>query len=157
VDYFGPPRCAPCRARSQRTPRPCRYKLPLRISECGGQGATAPESSIRPAGVCRRSLGKVFFADPGSGFVHNSNRAARRCFLSSFASIMLSGSLSIAAGRHLPSLTLERGNILIFFPDGSFLRSDANSARSAFFGAARASALTTMGIYMFPIPQVRAS
>jgi sugar lactone lactonase YvrE len=76
-----------------------------------------------PVAFAADSMGRVLFADPGSGFVHKF--ASNGTPLLSFEDTRVLHASGIAAdsGGAIYVADAERGNVLIFFPDGTFLRS----------------------------------
>ena len=67
---------------------------------------------------------------------------------------MLSG-IAVDSGGAIYLADAERGNILIFFPDGTFLRAMHSPAAARISRVRSESALTTRVIFMSPIPQAR--
>jgi hypothetical protein len=96
---------------------------PFEFLNAWGDRGHGPGKLDTPAAFAADSLGRVFFADPGSGFVHKFESSGTPLLSFEDSRIHHASGIAVDSGGAIYIADLERGNILIFFPDGSFLRS----------------------------------
>jgi hypothetical protein len=75
-----------------------------------------------PVAFAADSLGKVFFADPGSGFIHKFESNGTPLFSFEDSRVLHAAGIAVDSGGAIYLAGAERGNIVVFFPDGTFLR-----------------------------------
>ena len=122
VTLFAGLSAASCARRTDPAPKP---QAPppfefLGIWEDRGEG---PGKLDKPVAFAVDVLGKVFFADPGSGFVHKFESNGTPLLSFEDSRLLHAAGIAVDRGGAIYIADAERGNILIFFPDGTFLRS----------------------------------
>jgi len=96
---------------------------PFEFLNAWGDKGDGPGKLATPAAFATDSLGRIFFADPGSGFVHKFESSGTPLLSFEDSRIHHASGIAVDSGGAIYIADVERGNILIFFPDGSFLRS----------------------------------
>jgi DNA-binding beta-propeller fold protein YncE len=96
---------------------------PFEFLNAWGDKGDGPGKLDTPAAFAADSLGRIFFADPGSGFVHKFESSGTPLLSFEDSRIHHASGIAVDSGGAIYIADVERGNILIFFPDGSFLRS----------------------------------
>jgi len=76
-----------------------------------------------PVAFAADTMGRVLFADPGSGFVHKFESSGTPLLSFEDSRIFHASGIAVDSGGAIYVADAERGNVLIFFPDGTFLRS----------------------------------
>ena len=107
---------------------------PFEFLNAWGDKGDGPGKLDTPAAFAADSLGKVFFADPGSGFVHKFESSGTPLLSFEDSRIHHASGIAVDSGGAIYIADVERGNILIFFPDGSFLRSMRIATQRHFSG-----------------------
>ncbi len=79
-------------------------------------------------------LGYVFFADPGAGFVHKFEAKGTPLLSFEDTRVRRAAGIAVDSGGAIYLADAERGNIFIFFPDGSFLRALRSAPQRNFSG-----------------------
>jgi sugar lactone lactonase YvrE len=92
------------------------------ISAWGDKGTDAGKLDM-PVAFATDSTGRVFFADTGSGFVHKFDSSGTPLLSFEDSRITHSSGIAVDSGGAIYVAAAERGTVLIFFPDGTFLRS----------------------------------
>ena len=110
-----------CTKRADPAPKPP-PPPPFEFLGAWGEKGQGPGKLDAPVAFATDVLGYVFFADPGAGFVHKFE--AKGTPLLSFEDTRVRHATGIAvdSGGAIYLADAERGNIFIFFPDGTFLR-----------------------------------
>jgi hypothetical protein len=111
-----------CAKRTDPAPVP-QQPPPFEFLNAWGDKGDGPGKLSTPAAFAADSLGRVFFADPGSGFVHKFESSGTPLLSFEDSRIHHASGIAVDSGGAIYIADVERGNILIFFPDGSFLRS----------------------------------
>jgi streptogramin lyase len=81
------------------------------------------------------TLGNVFFADPGAGFVHKFESTGTPLLSFEDPRLHRASGIAVDSGGAIYVADAQRGSILIFFPDGTFLRSMQSQPQPHFSGA----------------------
>src|SRR5579863_5191732 len=123
-----------CGNRATPAPKP-QPPPPFEFLGAWGDKGDGPGKLDEPVAFATDSLGNVLFADPGSSFVHKFTPGGTP--LLSFEDTQLRHAAGIAAdsGGAIYVVDAERGSILIFFPDGTFLRTMHFAPQRHFSGA----------------------
>jgi DNA-binding beta-propeller fold protein YncE len=92
------------------------------LGEWGDKG-NGPGKLDAPVTFAADSLGRLFFAEPGSGFVHKFESSGTPLLSFEDSRVLHASGIAVDSGGAIYIAGAERGNILIYFPDGTFLRS----------------------------------
>jgi len=122
-----------CGNRANPAPKP-QPPPPFEFLGAWGDKGEGPGKLDAPVSFAADSLGNIFFADPGTGFVHKFESSGTP--LQSFEDSRLHHAAGIAvdSGGAIYVADAQRGNIHIFFPDGTFLQSWRMAAQRHFSG-----------------------
>src|SRR6202171_6047844 len=96
---------------------------PFEFLGAWGDKGDGPGKLDTPVALAADSLGRVFFADPGGGFVHKFESSGTPLLSFEDSRVLHASGIAVDSGGAIYIADAERGNILIFFPDGTFLRS----------------------------------
>src|SRR5712692_6103569 len=110
-----------CAKRADPAPMPFQPP-PFEFLNAWGDKGDGPGKLDAPAAFAADSLGRVFFADPGSGFVHKFESSGTPLLSFEDSRVHHASGIAVDSGGAIYIADAERGNILIFFPDGTFLR-----------------------------------
>jgi hypothetical protein len=107
---------------------------PFEFLNVWGDKGEGPGKLNAPVAFTVDSLGSIFFADPGAGFVHKFQSSGTP--LQSFEDPRVRHAVGIAvdAGGAIYVDAAQLGNIHVFFPDGSFFQSWRATAQRKFSG-----------------------
>jgi DNA-binding beta-propeller fold protein YncE len=110
-----------CARRADTSPKP-QAPPPFEFLGAWGDKGEGPGKLDEPVTFAVDTLGNVFFADPGAGFVHKFE--SKGTPLLSFEDTRLhhASGIAVDSGGAIYVADAERGAVLIFFPDGTFLR-----------------------------------
>jgi hypothetical protein len=122
-----------CGNRVNPAPKP-QPPPPFEFLDAWGQKGDGPGKLDTPMAFAADSLGNIFFADPGAGFVHKFE--SKGTPLQSFEDSRLRHAAGIAvdSGGAIYVADAQRGSIHIFFPDGTFLQTWRFAAQRNFSG-----------------------
>jgi hypothetical protein len=95
---------------------------PLEFLGMWGDKGDGPGKLNAPAAFAADTLGRIFFADPGVGFVHKFESSGTPLLSFEDSRVHRASGIAVDSGGAIYVADAERGNILIFFPDGAFLR-----------------------------------
>jgi hypothetical protein len=117
-------------AKPQQPPPP-----PFEFLGAWGDKGEGPGKLAAPVAFAVDSLGNIFFADPGGGFVHKFEASGTP--LQSFEDPHLRHAAGIAvdAGGAIYLADPQQGGIHVFFPDGTFFQTWRSAAQRHFSGA----------------------
>ena len=96
-------------------------------------------------------MGNIFFTDPGSGFVHKFESKGTPLLSFEDSRVRHATGIAVDSGGAIYIADAERGNIFIFFPDGSFLRG-LHAAPQRHFSGALGISVDTQGNLFVPDP-----
>jgi sugar lactone lactonase YvrE len=111
-----------CAKRTDPAPKPP-PPPPFEFINAWGDKGTDPGKLDMPVAFATDSTGRVFFADTGSGFVHKFDSSGTPLLSFEDSRITHSSGIAVDSGGAIYVAAAERGAVLIFFPDGTFLRS----------------------------------
>jgi DNA-binding beta-propeller fold protein YncE len=111
-----------CAKRTNPAPKPVEVP-PFEFLSAWGDKGNDPGKLDMPAAFAADSMGRVFFADPGSGFVHKFKSNGTPLLSFEDFHVRHAAGIAVDSGGAIYVADAERGNVLIFFPDGTFLRS----------------------------------
>ena len=111
-----------CAKRTDPAPKPAQAPPFEFLSAWGEKGNDAGKLDT-PVALVADSMGRVLFADPGSGFVHKFESSGTPLLSFEDSRILHASGIAVDSGGAIYVADAERGNVLIFFPDGTFLRS----------------------------------
>jgi hypothetical protein len=122
-----------CGDRANPAPKP-QPPPPFEFLGAWGDKGEGPGKLDAPAAFAADSLGNIFFADTGSGFVHKFESSGTP--LQSFEDSRLrhASGIAVDSGGAIYVADAQRGSIHIFFPDGTFLQSWRSAAQRHFSG-----------------------
>ena len=108
---------------NQVSPAPKPQVAPFEFLGAWGDPGSGPGKLDSPAAFATDTLGNVFFVDPQAGFVHKFESRGTPLFSFEEPRVRHAAGIAVDSGGAIYVADAEHGNILIFFPDGSFLRS----------------------------------
>jgi streptogramin lyase len=112
---------ASCARRTNPAPKP-QQPPPFEFLGAWGDKGEGPGKLDAPVAFATDALGRVFFADPGSGFVHKFESNGTPLLSFEDSRLLHAAGIAVDSGGAIYIADAEHGNILIFFPDGTFLR-----------------------------------
>jgi len=111
-----------CAKRTDPAPMPVQPP-PFEFLGAWGDKGNDPGKLNTPVAFAADSMGRVFFADPGSRFVHKFESSGTPLLSFEDYRLIHASGIAVDSGGAIYVADAERGNVLIFFPDGTFLRS----------------------------------
>jgi hypothetical protein len=110
-----------CGKKAEPAPKP-QAPPPVEFLGSWGEKGDGPGKLNSPVAFTSDTNGRVYFADPGSGFVHKfeSNGVPLQSF--EYSGTKQPSGIAVDSGGAIYLADAERGNILIFFPDGTFFQ-----------------------------------
>jgi len=123
-----------CGNRASPSPKP-QAPPSFEFIDTWGNKGEGPGKLDAPVAFAADTLGNVFFADPGDAFVHKfkSNGTPLQSFEDS--RVRHAAGITVDSGGAIYVADAQRGTVLIFFPDGTFLRSLRIAPQRKFSGA----------------------
>jgi streptogramin lyase len=94
------------------------------------------------------TLGNVFFADPGSGFVHKFQSKGTPLLSFQDPRLHRASGIAVDSGGAIYVADAERGSVAIFFPDGTFYKARQASPQPHFSGPLGISVDNTGHLYV---------
>jgi sugar lactone lactonase YvrE len=88
-----------------------------------GDKGDGPGKLDEPVALAADELGYVFFADPAAGFVHKFESKGTPLLSFEDPRLHRASGIAVDSGGAIYVADAERGSVLIFFPDGTFLKS----------------------------------
>jgi tripartite motif-containing protein 71 len=95
---------------------------PFEFVAAWGEKGEGPGKFVQPAAFASDALGSIFFVDPAGGFVHKFEAKGTPLLSFEDSRVRHATGIAVDSGGAIYVADAERGNIFIFFPDGSFLR-----------------------------------
>jgi DNA-binding beta-propeller fold protein YncE len=122
-----------CGKRADPAPKP-QPPPPFEFLGTWGDKGDGPGKLNAPAAFAADTLGRIFFADPGAGFVHKFESSGTPLLSFEDSRVRRASGIAVDSGGAIYVVDAERGNILIFFPDGGFLRAMRMAPQRHFSG-----------------------
>jgi hypothetical protein len=120
--------------RAAPAPKPQQEPPPFEFLGTWGDKGDSPGKLDAPAAFAADALGRIFFADPGAGFVHKFESSGTPLLSFEDSRVRRASGIAVDSGGAIYVADVERGNILIFFPDGDFLRAMRIATQRHFSG-----------------------
>jgi DNA-binding beta-propeller fold protein YncE len=95
---------------------------PFEFVASWGDKGEGPGKFVQPTAFASDELGNIYFVDPGGGFVHKFEAKGTPLLSFEDSRVRHASGIAVDSGGAIYVADAERGNIFIFFPDGSFLR-----------------------------------
>ncbi len=121
-----------CGNRVSPAPKP-QPPPPFEFLGAWGDKGQGPGKLDAPVAFAADSLGNIFFADSG-GFVHKFESGGIPLQSFEDSRVRRSAGIAVDSGGAIYLADAQRGNIHIFFPDGTFLQSWRTAAQRHFAG-----------------------
>ena len=112
-----------CARRADPAPPMPVQLAPFEFLGAWGDKGNEPGKLNTPVAFTADSMGRLFFADPGSRFVHKFESSGTPLLSFEDYRLIHASGIAVDSGGAIYVADTERGNVLIFFPDGTFLRS----------------------------------
>ena len=123
-----------CGNRANPAPKPP-PPPPFEFVDSWGVKGSGPGQLDAPVSFSTDSLGNVFFADPGAGFVHKFESKGTPLLSFEDASVRRAAGIAVDAGGAIYVDKPELGTLLVYFPDGTFFQSWRTVPQRHFSGA----------------------
>ena len=108
-----------CGKRADPAPKP-QAPPPVEFLDSWGDKGVGPGKLNAPVAFTADTIGRIYFADPGSGFVHKFESSGVPLQSFEYSGIKAPSGIAVDSGGAIYVADAERGNILIFFPDGTY-------------------------------------
>jgi hypothetical protein len=122
-----------CGKRANPAPKP-QPPPPFEFLGAWGEKGDGPGKLNAPVAFAGDSLGNIFFADPGAGFVHKFESSGTPLQSFEDSRVRHASGIAVDSGGAIYVADAQRGNTHIFFPDGTFLQSWRSAAQRHFSG-----------------------
>jgi hypothetical protein len=123
-----------CGNRANPAPKPP-PPPPFEFVDSWGVKGDGPGQLAAPVSFSTDSLGNVFFADPGAGFVHKFESKGTPLLSFEDASVRRASGIAVDSGGAIYVAKPQVGNLLVYFPDGTFFQSWRTLPQRHFSGA----------------------
>ncbi len=104
------------------------------LGSWGDKGVDAGKLDA-PVAFSADSLGRVFFVDPGAGFVDKFESDGTPLLSFEDTRVRRAAGIAVDAGGAIYVADAQLGSVLVFFPDGTFFQSWRTAAQKKFSGA----------------------
>jgi streptogramin lyase len=94
---------------------------PFEFLDAWGEKGDGPGKLDGPVAFATDELSRVFFVDPASGFVHKFESKGTPLLSFEDARFSRAAGIAVDSGGAIYVADAQRGSVLIFFPDGTFL------------------------------------
>jgi hypothetical protein len=123
-----------CGNRANPAPKP-QPPPPFEFLNAWGDKGEGPGKLDEPVAFAADSLGNIFFVDPAANFIHKFESSGTP--LQSFEDrrVRHAAGIAVDSGGAIYVADAQQGSILIFFPDGTFLRALRSPSQRHFSGA----------------------
>src|ERR1700692_96250 len=125
---------AACGNRVNPVPKP-QPPPPFEFLGAWGDKGEGPGKLDEPVAFAVDSLGNIFFADPGAGFVHKFESTGTPLLSFEDPRVRHAAGIAVDSGGAIYVADAQQGSIHVFFPDGTFFQSWRNAAQRHFSGA----------------------
>jgi hypothetical protein len=123
-----------CGTRAKPAPKP-QPPPPFQFLGAWGDKGEGPGKLDEPVAFAADSLGNIFFADPGAGFVHKFESNGTPLLSFEDPRVRHAAGIAVDSGGAIYVADVQLGNIHVFFPDGTFFQSWRSAAQRHFSGA----------------------
>ena len=108
---------------------------PFEFLDSWGVKGNGPGQLDAPVSFSTDSLGNVFFADPGAGFVHKFESKGTPLLSFEDANVRRAAGIAVDSGGAIYVDKPQLGSLLVYFPDGTFFQSWRTAPQRHFSGA----------------------
>jgi hypothetical protein len=122
-----------CGNRANPAPKP-QPPPPFEFLSAWGDKGQGPGQLDAPVAFTADSLGNIFFADPGAGFVHKFESSGTPLQSFEDARVRHASGIAVDSGGAIYVADAKRGSIHVFFPDGTFFQTWRATAQRHFSG-----------------------
>jgi hypothetical protein len=122
-----------CGKRVDPAPKP-QAPPPFEFLDAWGDKGEGPGKLDEPIAFAVDTLGNVFFADPGAGFVHKFESKGTPLLSFEDPRLHRASGIAVDSGGAIYVSDAEHGSVLIFFPDGTFYRARQVAPQPHFTG-----------------------
>jgi len=122
-----------CGNRANPAPKP-QAPPPFEFLGTWGDKGDGPGKLNAPVAFAVDTQGNVFFADPGSGFIHKFESNGTPLLSFEDTRLRRAAGIAVDSGGAIYAAVPERGNVLIFFPDGTFFHALQDAPQRHFSG-----------------------
>jgi sugar lactone lactonase YvrE len=122
-----------CTKPADPAPKPPQ-KPPIEFLSSWGDKGDGPGKLNAPVAFATDSQGKVYFADSGSGFIHKFESSGTPLLSFEYPAVLHPTGIGVDTGGGIYVVDAQRGSILIFFPEGDFLRTLRTPSQPHFSG-----------------------
>jgi len=124
-----------CGNRANPAPKPQQPSPPpFEFQSAWGDKGDGPGKLNAPVSFAVDALGDVYFADPGSGFVHKFQPGGTPLLSFDDPRLRHSSGIAVDAGGAIYVIDAAQGGINVFFPDGTFFQTWRTSPQRHFSG-----------------------
>jgi hypothetical protein len=123
-----------CGNRANPAPKP-QPPPPFEFLSAWGDKGQGPGQLDAPVAFAADSLGNIFFADPGAGFVHKFESGGTPLQSFEDTRVRHASGIAVDSGGAIYVADAQRGSIHVFFPDGTFFQTWRATAQRHFSGA----------------------
>jgi len=123
-----------CGNRANPAPKP-QPPPPFEFLSAWGDKGDGPGKLEAPVAFAADSLGNIFFADPGSSFVHKFESSGTPLLSFEDPRVRHATGIAVDSGGAIYVADAQQGSIHVFFPDGTFFQSWRSAAQRHFSGA----------------------
>jgi len=122
-----------CGKRAAPTPKP-QPPPPFEFLGSWGDKGEGPGKLDAPVAFAGDSLDRVFFADPGAGFIHKFESKGTPLLSFEDTRVRHATGIAVDAGGAIYLADAQQGSVYVFFPDGTFFQSWRSAAQRHFSG-----------------------
>jgi hypothetical protein len=122
-----------CGNRANPAPKPP-PPPPFEFLGAWGDKGEGPGKLSAPVAFAGDSLDRIYFADPGAGFVHKFESNGTPLLSFQDTRVRHATGIAVDSGGAIYIADAARGSILVFLPDGTFLQSWHSAAQRHFSG-----------------------
>jgi hypothetical protein len=113
-----------------------------------GEKGDGPGKLDGPVALATDGLNRVFFVDPASGFVHKFESKGTPLLSFEDARVNRAAGIAVDSGGAIYVADAQRGSILVYFPDGTFLHAMQSAPQPHFSGPMGISVDQEGNVYM---------
>ena len=124
-----------CGNRANPAPKPQPPPPPFEFLNSWGDQGEGPGKLDAPISFAVDALGDIFFADPGSSFVHKFQPGGTPLLSFEDPRLRHAAGVAVDAGGAIYVVAARQGAIHIFFPDGTFFQTWRMASQRQFSGA----------------------